>query len=110
MAEGLRLDPQTIEEIIAICDTMLETLREAAQQAKKLTAAPSFGGFRSAEDLRAGFIRKAHGTPDSLYERLEQFAAVLEGMRDTFSAGGEGFLHAENRRTAKLRALGQDEL
>lgn len=46
MAEGLRLDPQKIDEIVAICDTMLTTLREAAQQARILADAPSFGGLQ----------------------------------------------------------------
>ncbi len=110
MAEGLRLDPQTIEEIVAICDTMLTTLREAARHASDLTDAPSFGGFKSAEDLRAGFVRKARGTPDSLYERLEQFEAVLSGMREAFAAGGEGFLAAEYNWATRLHALNQDEL
>lgn len=110
MAERLRLEPRTIEEIVAICDTMLTTLQEAAQQARRLTAAPSFGGFKSAEELRAGFVRKARGTPESLYERLEQFEAVLSGMRGAFAAGGEGFLAAENNWTARLHALNQDEL
>ncbi|OLL18338.1 MULTISPECIES: hypothetical protein [unclassified Rhodococcus (in: high G+C Gram-positive bacteria)] len=110
MAEGLRLNPQTIEEIVAICDTMLETLREAGRQAGELTAAPSFGGFKSAEDLRAGFVRKAQGTPESLYEILKQFEAVLRGMRDTFATGGEGFLAAESERVERLHDLPQDEL
>ncbi|MDO2378402.1 hypothetical protein Q2298_08550 [Rhodococcus electrodiphilus] len=110
MAEGLRLDPQTIEEIVAICDTMLETLQEAAQQAKRLAIAPSFGGFQSAQDLRAGFERKARGTPESLYERLEQFEAVLSGMRDTFAAGGEGFLSAEHDWATRMHSLNQDKL
>lgn len=110
MAEGLRLDPQTIDEIVALCDTMLETLREAALNARRLTDAPSFGGFRSAEDLRAGFVRKAHGTPESLHERLEQFHAVLSGMRETFAAGGDGFLTAEYDWTERLHRASQDEL
>ena len=110
MAEGLRLDPRTIEEIVAICDTMLETLREVARQANDLTDAPSFGGFKSAQDLRSGFVRKARGTPESLYERLEQFEAVLSGMRDAFSDGGEGFLSAENGWAAHLHAASRDEL
>ncbi|NCL75245.1 hypothetical protein [Rhodococcus sp. YH1] len=110
MAERLRLEPRTIEEIVAICDTMLTTLRNAARHASDLTDAPSFGGFKSAEDLRAGFVRKARGTPESLYERLEQFEAVLSGMREAFASGGEGFLAAENNWTARLHALNQDEL
>ncbi|CCW10433.1 hypothetical protein QLG13_10095 [Rhodococcus aetherivorans] len=107
MAEGLRLDPQKIDEIVAICDTMLTTLREAARHASDLTDAPSFGGFKSAEDLRAGFVRKARGTPESLFERLQQFAAVLENMRETFASGGEGFLATDHDWTAVLNASGQ---
>ncbi|KOS53896.1 hypothetical protein [Rhodococcus rhodochrous] len=110
MAEGLRLDPQTIDEIVALCDTMLETLREAAQQASELADAPSFGGFASAQALRAGFVRKARGTPASLYERLEQYQAVLTDMRTTFAAGGEGFLAAEYDWAERLRAANQDVL
>ncbi|MGX7731900.1 hypothetical protein ACWPOB_21940 [Rhodococcus sp. 2H158] len=110
MAEGLRLDPQTIDEIVAICDTMLETLREAGRQAGDLTTVPSFGGFKSAEDLRAGFVRKARGTPESLYERLKQFEAVLRDMRDTFAVGGEGFLAAESEWVQRLNALPRDKL
>ncbi|AXY51421.1 hypothetical protein LZP97_03600 [Rhodococcus sp. DMF-1] len=110
MAEGLRLDPQTIEEIVAICDTMLATLHNAADQARVLADAPSFGGFTSAEELRAGFVRKARGTPESLYERLKEFEAVLTQMRNNFAAGGEAFLSAEYDWTVRLHAVGQEEL
>ncbi|MDM7489688.1 hypothetical protein QYS60_18505 [Rhodococcus sp. GXMU-t2271] len=109
MAEGLRLDPQKIDEIVAICDTMLETLRIATDKAKALTDAPCFGGFGSAEDLRAGFVRKARGTPESLYERLEQFEAVLSQMRETFAAGGDKFLDAEHNWTQRLNAADSDD-
>ncbi|WP_416063217.1 hypothetical protein [Rhodococcus indonesiensis] len=109
MAEELRLDPQAIDEIVELCDTMLGTLREAARQAGNLADAPSFGGFASAQALRAGFVRKARGTPASLYERLEQFQAVLSDMRATFAAGGDGFLAAEYDWAERLRAANQEE-
>lgn len=109
MAEKLRLDPQAIDEIVAVCDTMLRTLKDAAEEAGNLTDAPSFGGFASAEALRAGFVRKAQGTPESLYERLEQFYVVLKGMRDLFAAGGEGFLAAEYDWVQRLHGASSDE-
>ncbi|ANZ25821.1 MULTISPECIES: hypothetical protein [Rhodococcus] len=102
MTDRLRLEPHTIEDIVAICDTMLESLKKAANDAYELADAPSFGGFKSAEDLRTGFILKARGTPASLYERLEQFHSVLKEMRETFAAGGEGFLDAEYDWTQKI--------
>ncbi|MFD5810612.1 hypothetical protein [Rhodococcus aetherivorans] len=95
MSKPLRLDPQTIEEIVAICETMLANLRHAIDRTDELTAVGSFGGFESAEQLRQGFLTKARGTPTSAYERLTQFHEVLSRMRDTFAAGGQGFLDAD---------------
>ncbi|MDV6295838.1 MULTISPECIES: hypothetical protein [Rhodococcus] len=95
MSEALRLDPHTIDEIVAICDTMLATLSDAIDNSEDLAKVGSFGGFESAEQLRQGFLTKARGTPESAYERLTQFHEVLSRMRDTFAAGGQGFLDAD---------------
>lgn len=95
MSRPLRLDPHTIDEIVALCDTMLATLSHAIDRSEDLTRAVSFGGFESAEQLRRGFLIKARGTPESAYERLTQFHEVLARMRETFAAGGQGFLDAE---------------
>ncbi|AUM18696.1 MULTISPECIES: hypothetical protein [Rhodococcus] len=95
MNNPLRLDPHTIDEIVAVCDNLLAILRHAIDRTDELTAVGSFGGFESAEQLRRGFLIKARGTPESAYERLTQFHEVLTRMRETFAAGGQGFLDAE---------------
>ncbi|MGW4580118.1 hypothetical protein ACWELP_15630 [Rhodococcus aetherivorans] len=95
MNRPLRLAPHTIDEIVALCDSMLAILGEAIVRSEDLTRAGNFGGFESAEALRQGFLTKARGTPESAYERLTQFHEVLSRMRDTFAAGGQGFLDAD---------------
>jgi len=95
MAKSVRLEPHVIDEIVAICDTMLTELEEAARSAAGLVNAHGFGDLESARQLAAGYSRKAAGTPESAYERIEQFIDTLTQLRDAFAAGGEDFLDAQ---------------
>lgn len=95
MAKSVRLEPHVIDEIVAICDTMLTELEEAARSAAGLVNAHGFGDLESARQLAAGYSRKAAGTPESARERIEQFIDTLTQLRDAFASGGEDFLDAQ---------------
>ena len=95
MTGFIRLEPHVIDELVAICDTMLAELRRARRQTEKLAFTDGFGDLESARQLAAGYSRKAAGTPESAYERIEQFIDTLTQLRDAFAAGGEDFLDAQ---------------
>ncbi|MFI6756064.1 hypothetical protein ACIBF4_13760 [Rhodococcus coprophilus] len=95
MAKSVRLEPQVIDEIVAICETMLTELEEAARRAAGLVNAHGFGDLESARQLAAGYSRKGAGTPESARERIEQFIDTLTQLRDAFASGGEAFLDTQ---------------
>jgi len=95
MTKSLRLEPQVIDEIVAICDTMLTELEKSARTAAGLANAHGFGDLESARQLAAGFSRKGAGTPESARERIEQFIDTLTQLRDAFASGGEAFLDTQ---------------
>lgn len=92
MTEFTSLDPQLVDEIVALCDTMLADMNRARKQAEKLAEAGEFGELESAKQLAAGYRRKARGTPESAFERMDQFIAALTDIRDAFASGGAAFL------------------
>ncbi|MEV4633529.1 hypothetical protein ACIBED_20685 [Rhodococcus coprophilus] len=95
MSGFVRLDPPVIAEIVAICETMLAELEDSRARAKNLVAANGFGDLESARQLAAGYSRKGAGTPESAYERIEQFIDTLTQLRDAFASGGEAFLDTQ---------------
>ena len=95
MSEFTRLDPPVIDEIVAICETMLAEFESSRIKAKNLVSANGFGDLESARQLAAGYSRKGAGTPESAYERIEQFIDTLTQLRDAFAAGGEAFLDTQ---------------
>ncbi len=105
MAEFVRLDPQVIQEIVAICDTMLDELSSVAYIADGLIETHGFGDCESARQLAAGYARKAAGTPESARERIDQFIATLTDLRDAFASGGDAFLEAEFDWARRLGAM-----
>lgn len=105
MPEFARLEPDVIEEIVRICDVMLDELQQSQDIAAKLDNTPGFGDLASAQQLAAGYSRKGRGTPESAYERTKQFIDVLEQMKAAFASGGEAFLEAEFDWARQLHAL-----
>ncbi|MFD3810714.1 hypothetical protein [Rhodococcus sp. NPDC058639] len=95
MAEFVRLDPGVVDEIVAICNTMLDELTSAQGIADGLVETRGFGDCESARQLADGYARKAAGTPESARERIDQFITTLTDLRDAFASGGEAFLEAE---------------
>ncbi|AWZ26984.1 hypothetical protein CEJ39_13720 [Rhodococcus pyridinivorans] len=108
MGEFVRLEPHVIEEIVAICDTTLQSLKDARIVADRLTHTEGFGEFDSAKQLAAGYARKAAGTPESAQERVEQFIEAFTQLRDAFASGGEAFLDAEFEWARQLRNIDVD--
>ncbi|MBS9373142.1 hypothetical protein GON09_002127 [Rhodococcus sp. B50] len=96
MSDFSRLEPYVINEILRICDTMLAEFENSRLTTTRLTEARGFGDFDSAQQLAAGYRRKAAGTPESARERVEQFIDALTQLRDAFATGGEAFLDTES--------------
>ena len=105
MSHFVRLDPHVIEEIVAMCNTMLHELGLARAQSDALTRTEGFGDCESARQLAAGYARKAAGTPESARERIDQFIATLTDLRDAFASGGDAFLEAEFDWARRLGAM-----
>lgn len=104
MVEFVRLEPGVIDEIVAICNTMLDELTITRDIADGLSETHGFGDCESARQLAAGYARKASGTPESARERIDQFIATLTDLRDAFASGGEAFLDAEFDWARQLRS------
>lgn len=104
LTEFVRLDPHVIDEIVAICDTMLAALHETKDAAVDLVRTDGFGDLESARQLAAGYARKAAGTPASARERIDQFITTLTDLRDAFASGGEAFLDSEFDWAGRLQA------
>lgn len=105
MGDFVRLEPHVIDEIVAICDQTIVTLKAAREVANNLTDTQGFGEFESAQQLAAGYARKAAGTPESAQERVDQFIDAFTQLRDAFAAGGEAFLEAEFDWVRRLQAI-----
>ncbi|NME80315.1 hypothetical protein [Rhodococcus sp. 105337] len=105
MAEFVRLDPDVVDEIVAICNTMLKELIATRETANRLLETRGFGDLESARQLADGYARKAAGTPESARERIDQFIATLTDLRDAFASGGEAFLEAEFDWARQLRGM-----
>ncbi|NMD97398.1 hypothetical protein HF877_18670 [Rhodococcus sp. BL-253-APC-6A1W] len=105
MAEFVRLDPDVVDEIVAICNTMLKELIATRETANRLLETRGFGDLESARQLADGYARKAAGTPESARERIDQFIATLTDLRDAFASGGEAFLEAEFDWARQLREM-----
>ncbi|MGW5286084.1 hypothetical protein [Rhodococcus pyridinivorans] len=95
MSDFARLEPHVVDEIVRICEVMFREFEDAQTTAAKLPDVRGFGDFASAQQLAAGYRRKASGTPESAIERIEQFTLVLAQLRDAFATGGEAFLDTE---------------
>ena len=96
MQHFTRLEPHIVAEIVRICEVMLMELDVSKARAENLTDTRGFGDFDSAQQLAAGYRRKAAGTPESARERVEQFIDALTRLRDAFATGGEAFLDTES--------------
>ncbi|MGN5239287.1 hypothetical protein [Rhodococcus sp. SJ-3] len=108
MSEFVRLEPQVIDEIVAICEVVLDELDNARKIAGRLGTAEGFGDFESAKQLAAGYARKGAGTPESARERVDQFIAAFTHLRDAFATGGEAFLEAEFDWVRQLQSIDVD--
>ncbi|WP_064257351.1 hypothetical protein RBB84_03355 [Rhodococcus sp. D-6] len=108
MPDFTRLEPHVIDEILQICNVMLDEFETATRTASRLTAVHGFGDFDSAQQLAAGYRRKASGTPESAMERIEQFSQALKQLRDAFATGGEALLDTESDWARQLAATDPD--
>ncbi|QQM54423.1 hypothetical protein JGU70_06955 [Rhodococcus pyridinivorans] len=103
-----RLEPHVVDEILRICKVMLDEFDESQETARRLLNVEGFGDLASAQQLAAGYKRKASGTPESAVERIEQFTLALTQLRDAFATGGAAFLDTESDWARKLAITDPD--
>lgn len=108
MNDFARLDPHVVDEIVRICMVMLREFKDTEATAAKLLDVRGFGDFVSAQQLAAGYRRKAAGRPESAVERIQQFTDALLQLRDAFATGGEAFLDTESDWARQLAATDPD--
>ncbi|TWH17749.1 hypothetical protein L618_001800000400 [Rhodococcus rhodochrous J45] len=108
MSDFARLEPHVVDEIVRVCEVMLREFEDAQTTAAKLPDVRGFGDFASAQQLAAGYRRKASGTPESAVERIEQFIDALTQLRDAFATGGKAFLDTESDWARQLAATDPD--
>ncbi|AHD23374.1 hypothetical protein MX572_07280 [Rhodococcus pyridinivorans] len=108
MPDFTRLEPHVVSEILRVCKVMLVELDASKAMADNLTDTRGFGDFDSAQQLAAGYRRKAAGTPESARERVQQFIDALTHLRDAFATGGEAFLDTEADWARQLAATDPD--
>ncbi|EOM76544.1 hypothetical protein DW322_20765 [Rhodococcus rhodnii] len=101
MAE-LKLDDGTIEECVVICERMLDKLEQAKLRTIDLRNTGGFGTLPSAEQLAAGYSRKA----DDVLETVLRYISAVEAMRDAFRAGGLAYAESDSAVSAALRTVG----
>src|SRR5574340_307114 len=89
---------------VAACDEFIAELEQRASAIGDLRDRGGFGGFESARQLQAGFQRKAIEARD----RILEYKAVVEKMRETFRAADEAYRATEraNRDAIADRELG----
>jgi len=108
VSEFVRLETDVLDEIVRICNVMLTEFDKSRLSAEGLLFVDGFGDFDSAQQLAAGYRRKAAGTPESARERVEQFIDALTHLRDAFASGGEAFLDTESDWARQLAATDPD--
>lgn len=108
MTDFVRLEQDVIDEIVRVCDVMLDEFTSIRESVDRLSDTRGFGDLESAQQLAAGYRRKAAGTPESARERVEQYIDALTRIRDAFASGGEAFLEAEFEWARQLSRISVD--
>ena len=108
MSDFVRLETDVVDEIVRICNVMLVEFHQSKAATDSLLFVDGFGDFDSAQQLAAGYRRKAAGTPESARERVEQFIDALTRLRDAFATGGEAFLDTESDWARQLATTDPD--
>lgn len=108
MGRSLRLEPDVARQLVAECDRLIDRLNQHMQDAGRLAQISGFGDIPSAQQLQAGFARKAVVGEASVVERIRQFRDQVMLIRANFEAGGDAFLKAEESNAHALRQSGAD--
>lgn len=109
MGNSLKLSPEAIKQCVDATQELIDGLDDQIRRVDELMGLAGAGGtLGSAQQLMQGFVAKAKGRPDSVYERLMQFREVAIGMRDNFAAGGQGFAEMEAKVAEVLGGFKKD--
>ncbi|WP_460696233.1 hypothetical protein [Nocardia thraciensis] len=97
----VRFDPDAARRCAELYDQQIERLRHLQQRLESASDLHGFGGFFSAEQLQAGFARKARDT----VALLDQHIAASYRMKEGFLISAGLHEEAEAASAAALRAL-----
>ncbi|AHH20700.1 hypothetical protein [Nocardia nova] len=95
-------DPAAARGCAAIYQQQADRLRELQQRLDSVSDLTGFGGFFSAQQLQAGFGRKARDAA----ELLDQYIAAAYRMKEAFLISAGLYEEADSAHAAALRAVG----
>ncbi|MFF0495840.1 hypothetical protein ACFYU5_05510 [Nocardia aobensis] len=94
-------DPAAARGCAEIYQQQADRLRELQQRLDSVAQLSGFGGFFSAQQLQAGFGRKARDAA----ELLDQYIAAAYRMKEAFLTSAGLYEEADSAHAAALRAI-----
>ncbi|MBF6331565.1 hypothetical protein [Nocardia transvalensis] len=97
----VRFDPAAARRCAELYEQQADRLRYLQQRLESVSELHGFGGFFSAEQLQAGFGRKARDAA----ELLDRYIAASYRMKEAFLISAGLYEEADAAHTAALRAI-----
>ncbi|BCK57676.1 hypothetical protein [Nocardia wallacei] len=98
---SVRFDPAAARRCAELYDQQIARLRHLQQRLESVSQLHGFGGFFSAEQLQAGFSRKARDAS----ELLDRHIAASYRMKEGFLISAGLYEEADAAHAAALRAV-----
>jgi hypothetical protein len=99
---GVSFDPAAARRCAEIYDQQIDQLRHLQQRLESVSELHGFGGFFSAQQLQAGFGRKARDAATL----LDQHIAASYRLKEAFLISAGLYEEADAAHAAALRAIG----
>jgi len=97
----VRFDPDAARSCAALYDEQADWLHSLQQSLESASGLHGFGGFFSAQQLQAGFARKARDAAAG----LDRYIAAAYRMKEAFLISAGLYEEADAANAAALRAL-----
>ncbi|RDI63844.1 hypothetical protein [Nocardia pseudobrasiliensis] len=97
----VRFDPAAARRCAEIYEQQADRLRQLQQRLESAARTDGFGGFFSAEQLQAGFGRKARDAA----QLLDQYIAASYRLKEAFLVSAGLYEEADAAHAAALRAV-----
>ncbi|MBU3062811.1 hypothetical protein KO481_14930 [Nocardia sp. NEAU-G5] len=97
----VRFDTDAARSCAALYEDQAERLLSLQQNLESASRLEGFGGFFSAQQLQAGFARKARDAA----EALDRYIAASYRMKEAFLISGGLYAEADAANAAALRAI-----